>query len=894
MSHRFSFEEVARLPAPADNAAIALRRIEPGDLILLEGFESEIPFTILEGHRFAVKRIEKHDLLLSWGTPFGKALKPIEVGEYLCNARMLAALEERRVPFVIPDVPNFENFRAPFELNEQTFRHGEQIPLSSEGRTFNGFLRPGTRGVGTRNFIVVLGTTSRTGSFARMLAAQFAAISKDFPNISGVVPIAHTEGGGNDRPNNYDLLIRTLAGFVTNPNVAAFIAVDYGNEVLTNAMLEGYLETNANTFHQMPHAFVTLRDSFHDELEKHIRTVRGWLSPVNEARRTAQPLSHLKVGLQCGGSDAFSGVSANPLLGIMSRELVRHGGAANLAETDELIGAEAFTIANVRNLETARNFLRKVEEFQQRASWHGHSAEGNPSGGNLFRGLYNISIKAIGAARKKDPSVRLDYVIDYGAPMPSPGFYFMDSPGNDLESIAGQVASGCNLILFATGNGSITNFPFVPTIKVMTTTPRFNLLRHEMDFNAGRYLDGETLETLSLEAFEQMIGVASGARTAGDRAGHSQAQIWREWRQTGPSEHPNESRTFDGIPLRVVSPQMPADLSKTLPFYRTPRGLARDRVGLIMPTSLCAGEIAKMIAKRLNAGVEGNHRSQITRYVALAHTEGCGNSAGVSEEILLRTMTSHLQHPFVARALLLEHGCEKTHNDAMRNALESNGAAAADFGWASVQLDGGIERVIAKALDFFKSPGLSSEQKETSGLNQLRVGFLAPSNIPPRVSEAIATVVQRILGSGGTVVLPSGLQGILNALKLNDQPRITLDYAQRWKKGGLHMMSAPTDHLAEIVTGLAATGVEIIIAFAEDNPVQSHPMVPVLQFSEGRGLGWETNMDLVFTSQETVPAFAQILWEQMLLVYSGASHPKLFSVGNIDFQVTRGLWGVSL
>ncbi len=334
-----------------------------------------------------------------------------------------------------------------------------------------------------------------TVGFARTLAERFRDVRKTFPNIDGVVPIAHTEGGGTERPHNFDLLIRTLAGFVTNPNVAAFIAIDFGNEVLTNAMLQSYLESNGYPFPQMPHAFVSLREDFALELRKHEQTIRKWLPLVNGAQRSARPLRDLKIGLQCGGSDAFSGVSACPILGLMSRELVRHGGAANLAETDELIGAESYVLGNVRDLATARAFLRKVEEFQTLASWHGHSAEGNPSGGNLFRGLYNISIKSIGAARKKDPSVRLDFVIAYSERMMQPGFYFMDSPGNDLESIAGQVAAGCNLILFATGNGSITNFPFVPTIKVMTTTERFNLLSHEMDFNAGRYLDGEPLET---------------------------------------------------------------------------------------------------------------------------------------------------------------------------------------------------------------------------------------------------------------------------------------------------------------------------------------------------------------------------------------------------------------
>jgi altronate dehydratase len=163
---------------------------------------------------------------------------------------------------------------------------------------------------------------------------------------------------------------------------------------------------------------------------------------VNAAGRTEEPLSELRIGLQCGGSDAFSGVSANPLVGWVSKEVVRNGGAANLAETDELIGAERYVLKNVRDAETARRFLGAVERFKERVGWHGHTAEDNPSGGNNLRGLYNISIKSIGAARKKDPEVRVDRVIEYAEPMRGGGFFFMDSPGNDLESVAGQVASG--------------------------------------------------------------------------------------------------------------------------------------------------------------------------------------------------------------------------------------------------------------------------------------------------------------------------------------------------------------------------------------------------------------------------------------------------------------------
>ena len=216
----------------------------------------------------------------------------------------------------------------------------------------------------------------------------------------------------------------------------------------------------------------------------------------------------------------------------MARELIRYGGAANLAETDELIGAEPYMMLNVRDADTAATFLTTIERFQERVAWHGHSAAGNPSGGNKYRGLYNIVLKSIGAAMKRQPDVRLDHVIPYSAPMKAPGYYFMDSPGNDLESIAGQVASGCNMIYFVTGNGSITNFPFVPTIKIVTTTRRYELLSRDMDVNAGRYLDGMPMDELGVETLELTRRAASGERTVGEKAGHAQVQLWRDWRQT--------------------------------------------------------------------------------------------------------------------------------------------------------------------------------------------------------------------------------------------------------------------------------------------------------------------------------------------------------------------------
>ena len=184
--------------------------------------------------------------------------------------------------------------------------------------------------------------------------------------------------------------------------------------------------------------------------------------------------------------------------------------------------------------------------------------------------------------------------------MTSGGFYFMDSPGNDLESVAGQVASGCNMIYFITGNGSITNFPFVPTIKIVTTTARYNLLQRDMDVNAGKYLDGTPLDELGARTLDLTIDVASGQHSVGEKAGHHQVQIWRDWLQTRPGNVTLiERRSYSGQPLAI-----PADVelpAVSAQVYETERGLTSERVGLVLPTSLCSGQIAKMTADALNA-----------------------------------------------------------------------------------------------------------------------------------------------------------------------------------------------------------------------------------------------------------------------------------------------------
>lgn len=902
------FDEVARLPLPGDNVAIATRTLAAGTHIAFDGRVLTLDYTVMEGHRFAVASIPQGGPLLSWELPFGLATRAIAPGEYIRNAEMLDALGVRALDFELPGEPNFADHVQAYNLDADRFQPGRQVSRYTEDRHFEGYARPGGRGVGTRNMIILLGTSSRTGGFVKQLEARFAGVAGRCGNIDGIVAVAHTEGG-HDNPNNTESVLRTLAGFVTHPNVGAVLCVDYGVEPVNNASLRKFLTANDYPLNAVPHAFLTLKGGFQAGLDQAEAIVLGWLDEVGALPRTPQPLSELKLALQCGGSDAFSGISGNPLASWVARELVRYGGAANLAETDELIGAEPYIMLNVRDAGTAAEFLETIERFQERVAWHGHSAAGNPSGGNKYRGLYNIVLKSIGAAMKRHPDVRLDHVISYSGPMKKPGYYFMDSPGNDLESIAGQVASGCNMIYFVTGNGSITNFPFVPTIKIVTTTRRYELLSRDMDVNAGLYLDGTPMDELGADTLDLTVRAASGERTVGEKAGHAQVQLWRDWRQTGPGRVEEISARPKppgrALPLRRAFAAPSLDFS--YPAFATPDGPAADRIGLILPTSLCSGQIGQIAAARLNRRYAAGKESAppLKRFVALAHTEGCGFSGGHTGDLYVRTVLGYLRHPQAAETLLLEHGCEKTHNDYFRRELEENGMDLDRFGWASIQLDGGIDAVLEKVDAWFEQRLAAADPPEQTmaDVSAVRIGLLSAGTPPPAVSSQFGRLAAAIAAGGGTVVLPENTSLLSDSAFLaecvGDGPHLpTLAYGQSLAdaddQSGLHVMETPTEHWAETLTGLGGAGVEAILAYVGSHPVEGHPLVPVLQVTTAACTAGQYADDMDAVLENDPGSWPRSLADLLTQTLAGKNQPKAMRAGNIDFQFTRGLLGVSL
>ena len=943
MPDRFEFEQIARVPAPGDNVAIATRRLEAGTVVADAEREHRLPHTVLEGHRFVRTPIPDGARLTSWGLPFGIAARALEPGEYVCNAKILTALAERDVDFELPEAANFTDTIETYELDEASFSPGEQVAHVDSGATFDGFRRSGGRGVGTRNFVAVLATTSRTNGFVRRVAERAAARAP--AGVDGVVAVTHTEGGGG-RPNNLDHVLRVLAGFMVHPNVGAVLAADDGTGSYTNDDVRRFMEARNYPLEHVPHAFFRIERGYEEEVARAAVLVDGWLPAVAAARRTPEPAGALRLALQCGGSDAFSGVSGNALAGWVAKEVIRHGGAANLAETDELIGAEPYVLANVRDAATARKFLDKIESFKRYAANHGTTAEGNPSGGNNFRGLYNIALKSLGAARKKDPEVRLDYVIDYGQPMRPSGYYFMDSPGNDLESIAGQVASGSNLILFITGNGSITNFPFVPTLKFVTTTGRFELLANEMDVNAGRYNDGMDMDALGAETFELALDIASGQRSKGELAGHAQVSVWRNWPRTGKEglEEVRRRPVPDGRPAKVREVP-PLDLA--FDAVPTGDGVASDQVALVMPTSLCSGQVARLIAEDLDANPPP--WSDVSRFVALVHTEGCGsnNAAG----LFLDTLAGHLAHRSVRHAVLLEHGCEQTHNDAVRRHLAERGLEAERFGWASVQMDGGIASVRAKVAGQLeamaaalapeapagepsdaaqpptaagnrvadgrdRAPGgpsvgdaarrrttpASGFERTTVGADEIRIALAADGPLPDAMGEALGRLATGLVASGATVVVPDngGLvhdDGFRKAVfPEGAAPGASLAFGRPAAESGFHVMESPTENPVETFTGLGATGVDLMLCHIGRSPLQGHPMLPLIQVTADPVVAarYGSDLDRALVPGRDAPGVVGELAALVADVASCRYRPKLWSRGVTEFQLTRGRLGLSM
>jgi altronate hydrolase len=488
---RIPLEQATLRLHPHDDVVIAKRQLEVETRLLwgeAGGPELRVCQTVPAGHKLAVTEIGAGQPVRRYGQVIGFAKHPIRPGEHVHKHNLGMGKLARAYSFAEDVVPV------------------DLVPAGSR-RTFMGFTRPDGR-AGTRNYVAVISTVTCSAHVTRAIARHFTPERlAAFPNVDGVIALTHPSGcsfvpGGPV----YTLLQRTLAGMARHPNVAASLFVGLGcevnqiSELMANYGLDG---RNAESL------VIQQSGGSRKTMAAGIQVLERMLSLANGTARTPQLLSQLVLALQCGGSDGWSGVTANPLVGWVADAVVAQGGTAVLGETPEIYGAEHLLTRRAINAQVGQKLVDKVRWWEGYTREHGAKIDNNPTPGNIAGGLTTIYEKSLGAIAKGGRTP-LNAVFDYAEPVTARGLTFMDTPGNDPIAVTGQMAGGCNLVLFTTGRGSVVGFKPAPSIKIASNSTLYQRLADDIDFNAGRLLEQEGVEQLGAELLDLVIDVASG------------------------------------------------------------------------------------------------------------------------------------------------------------------------------------------------------------------------------------------------------------------------------------------------------------------------------------------------------------------------------------------------
>jgi altronate hydrolase len=383
-----------------------------------------------------------------------------------------------------------------------------------ERRMFMGYARPSTR-AGTRNYVAVISSVNCSAHATRQIARHWTPERlAPYPNVDGVIAITH-HGGCSVRLGGEEhiMLQRTLAGIARHPNVGGCLFVGLGCEVNQIDAL-----ANSQALDASQALIIQDQGGVRKTVEAGIAAVGQMLPAVNSVARTPQPISHWMLALQCGGSDSWSGVTANPLVGLLADEIVRQGGTVVLGETPEIYGAEQLLLRRAASPEVGRKLIDRVRWWEAYAEKHGVEIDNNPTPGNKAGGLTTIYEKSLGAIAKGG-GTPLTGVYQYAEPVTARGFTFMDTPGNDWVGVTGQVAGGCTMVVFSTGRGSAFGFKPAPSIKVASNSTLYRRMSDDMDVNAGRVLEGEAIEDLAAELLDLAVAVASGQPSKSEALG---------------------------------------------------------------------------------------------------------------------------------------------------------------------------------------------------------------------------------------------------------------------------------------------------------------------------------------------------------------------------------------
>ncbi|WP_322990087.1 altronate dehydratase family protein [Hoeflea sp.] len=487
---------------PNDNVIIALKDLTSGATV--SGLDVPLVESVARGHKIASRPIAEGEKVIRYGQTIGVASHAIAPGVHV----------------------HVHNLGMGGHTEAQEFSTEiRSLPVPSEKRHFMGYHRADGN-VGTRNYLGILTSVNCSGSVARFIAE---AVEKQgwldqFDNVDGVVPIVHGTGCGmSGSDEGYDTLFRTLQGYARNPNFAGILLLGLGCEVMQVPDLvgRGRMRSDGNF------RYMTIQQSggTRKSIERGVDQLREMAAEANKITRAPAGLEHLMIGLQCGGSDGYSGITANPALGAASDLLVSHGGTTILSETSEIYGAEHLLTRRAVTPEVGAKIVERIRWWEDYTARNGGEMDNNPSPGNKKGGLTTILEKSLGAVAKGG-TAPLTQVYKFAEPVTERGFVFMDSPGYDPCSVTGQIASGANLIAFTTGRGSVSGYQPTPCIKLATNSEMYGRMSEDMDINCGDIItDAVSLEDKGREIFELFLRVASGEETKSEELGFGGAEF---------------------------------------------------------------------------------------------------------------------------------------------------------------------------------------------------------------------------------------------------------------------------------------------------------------------------------------------------------------------------------
>ena len=483
---------------PNDNVVVARIDIAIGTKIPSENMSSRSQ--VSAGYKIAARKILKGEPILKYSVTVGFANTDIEAGTMVHSHNI-----------------EFREFDRDY-AHASEFKPIDMVP-QAERATFQGYVRSNGK-VGTRNFIGLLSTVNCSATVVKKIAEWFTPERlADFPNIDGVVAFSHSIGCGMEMSGEpMHLLRRTMAGYARHPNLAGALIIGLGCE---RNQLKGLMEEEE--LNASPHlkTFIMQESGGTTKtIQAGIDAVKAMLPEANKARRQTVSASHLSVGLQCGGSDGFSSITANPALGAAVDILARHGGTGILSETPEIYGVEHTLTRRAANREIGEKLVERIRWWKDvYAVGRDVQINGVVSPGNQIGGLANIFEKSLGSSMKGGTGPLME-VYKYAEPVTASGFVFMDTPGYDPVSATGQIAGGANLVAFTTGRGSMFGSKPAPCIKLATNTPMYERLVDDMDINCGEILDGTaTMQEMGQRIFELFLRTASGERSKSELLG---------------------------------------------------------------------------------------------------------------------------------------------------------------------------------------------------------------------------------------------------------------------------------------------------------------------------------------------------------------------------------------